>query len=246
MERERLWRADTLRVCHRGVVPGEVFSQNGRVPFTGIPLAALDFYEALEADNSKSFWQDHKSTYEAMVRKPLQDLGEVLEPEFGAPKIFRPYRDVRFSADKTPYKTNQGVWFDQSGVYVHIDAAGLMMGGGAWRTTPEQIQRLRAAVADDASGGNLAEIVAKLGGLGWRVGGDRLTRVPAGYPKDHPRAELLKHKTLTASQSLGVPDWLDTPQAAAEIVAFGRQLSSLNDWLRSNLRLTTPDPSARR
>ena len=73
--------------------------------FTGIPVAALDFYEDLEADNSKSFWTAHKHIYEESVRTPLEALAAELEPEFGSPKLFRPYRDVRFAKDKTPYKT---------------------------------------------------------------------------------------------------------------------------------------------
>lgn len=76
--------------------------------FTGFPVAALDFYEDLEADNSKAFWAAHKAVYDDCVRGPMRALLGELEDEFGEGKMFRPYRDVRFSRDKIPYKTHQG------------------------------------------------------------------------------------------------------------------------------------------
>ena len=79
--------------------------------FDGIPLAALDFYEDLEADNTKSFWTAHKKIYDEAVRAPLEALCAELEKQYGAAKLFRPYRDVRFAKDKTPYKNHQGAWF---------------------------------------------------------------------------------------------------------------------------------------
>lgn len=203
--------------------------------FTGVPVAALDFYEALEADNSKVFWTEHKAVYEAAVRQPLTQLAAALEPEFGSGKLFRPYRDVRFSADKTPYKTHQGAWFPDSSVYLHVDAAGLFLGGGVWRSGPDEVARLRRAVDDDRLGSALAQIVTELRGAGWEIGGETLTRVPAGYPKDHPRGELMRHKTLTASRGVGVPDWLATPDAAAQIAGLWRQLARFTDWLRRHV-----------
>ncbi len=94
--------------------------------FTGIPVAALDFYEDLEADNSKTWWAAHKETYDEVVRRPMASLTAALEDEFGAAKLFRPYRDVRFSKDKIPYKTHQGAFVglaESCGYYVQIDAA---------------------------------------------------------------------------------------------------------------------------
>src|ERR1051325_11884594 len=73
--------------------------------FRGWPAEALEFYEGLEADNSKTYWTAHKTVYDEKVHAPMLALLAELEPEFGAGKIFRPYRDVRFSADKSPYKT---------------------------------------------------------------------------------------------------------------------------------------------
>ena len=96
--------------------------------FDGFGVAALDFYEDLEDDNSKAFWTAHKQVYDDQVRAPMLALLELLEPEFGTGKAFRPYRDVRFSKDKTPYKTHQGAFVargDATGFYVEVNAAGV-------------------------------------------------------------------------------------------------------------------------
>ena len=78
--------------------------------FEGFPVAALDFYDDLEMDNTKSFWTAHKDTYDTAVKAPMAALTAALEPEFGPAKVFRPYRDVRFSADKRAYKDRQGAF----------------------------------------------------------------------------------------------------------------------------------------
>src|SRR3712207_2500424 len=85
------------------------------VSFTGFPDEGLVFYEGLEADNSKTYWTEHRHLYEECVRTPMQALADELAPEFGSPKLFRPYRDVRFSHDKTPYKTHQGAVLHHEG-----------------------------------------------------------------------------------------------------------------------------------
>jgi uncharacterized protein (TIGR02453 family) len=205
------------------------------VAFTGIPVAALDFYEDLEADNSKTFWTAHKQVYDESVRAPLEALGAALAEEFGAPKVFRPYRDVRFAKDKTPYKTNQGVFFGDSARYLHVSAAGLFVAGGYWDTSFAQVARLRDAVADDRTGPQLEQALAAVRKAGFEIGGDRLSRVPTGYPKDHARAELLKHKSLTGHVELGSPAWLSTKRALAEVTKRFRALAPLVDWLNDNV-----------
>ena len=105
--------------------------------FAGFPEQALDFYDGLEADNSKAYWTDHKAVYDDCVAGPLKALLTELEPTFGVAKVFRPFRDVRFSKDKTPYKTRQYavVHSNNQGLYVGIDAHGLHLGGGMFHTT---------------------------------------------------------------------------------------------------------------
>ncbi len=203
--------------------------------FTGIPVAALDFYEDLEDDNSKTFWAKHKGVYDESVKAPMEALAAVLEREFGPAKLFRPYRDVRFAKDKTPYKTHQGAWFSDTSVYVQISAEGLFVAAGYWESSAAQVDRLRRGVADDVAGPALERILATLRKKGATIGGHTLTRVPPAYAKDHPRAELLKHKTLTASRSFGAPDWLATPRAKTEIVKAWRTFGPLVAWLDTHV-----------
>ncbi len=203
--------------------------------FAGIPLAALDFYEDLEVDNSKSFWTAHKQVYDESVRAPLEALAAELEPKFGPAKLFRPYRDVRFSKDKTPYKTAQGAWFGDVALYLQVSAAGLFVAGGYWQTSSAQVDRLRRAVADDVAGAELARVLTGVRRRKLNVHGEQLTRVPSGYPKDHPRADLLRYKTLTASRELGAPAWLSTPAARTEIVKAWRGITALVAWLETHV-----------
>jgi uncharacterized protein (TIGR02453 family) len=205
------------------------------VTFAGIPVAALDFYEDLEADNTKSFWTAHKHVYDESVRAPLEALAHELEPEFGSAKLFRPYRDVRFAKDKTPYKTAQGAWFGETGVYLQISAAGLFVAGGYWDTSSAQVDRLRRAVADDVAGAALERTVKAVQKAGFELGGETITRVPSGYDKDHPRGELLKYKSLTAHREIGSPDWLSTKRAKSEIAKSWRKLAPLISWLETHV-----------
>src|ERR1039458_2416483 len=120
----------------------------GAMAFSGWPEEALDFYDGLAADNTKTYWTGHKAVYDEKVLGPMTELTEELAAEFGEPKLFRPYRDVRFSADKTPYKTHIGTVLGGTG-YVQLSAEGLAAGAGMWQMSPEQLARYRAAVASD-------------------------------------------------------------------------------------------------
>jgi uncharacterized protein (TIGR02453 family) len=206
------------------------------VSFTGIPTAALDFYEDLEADNSKAFWTAHKHVYDEQVKAPLEALAAALEPEFGAPKFFRPYRDVRFSKDKSPYKTQIAAVFERGG-YVKLSAEGLGAGAGRYRFSPDQLKRYRDAVADDRRGGALAALLDRLRADGVDVSShDVLARVPAGYPKDSPRADLLRYKDLVAWRDWPVAAWLGTPKAKDRLEEFFRTCTPLTDWLAAHVR----------
>ncbi len=203
--------------------------------FTGVPTAALDFYEDLEADNSKAFWGAHKHVYEESVRAPLEALVSELGAEFGSAKFFRPYRDVRFSKDKSPYKTHQGAWFGESSLYLHISAAGLLVAGGYWDTAPDQVERMRRAIDDDVAGAALERALAMVGKARFEIEGHRLVRVPAGYAKDHPRGDLLRYKTLTGHREFGCPAWLSTKRAKTEIAKAWRALAPLTGWLDTHV-----------
>jgi len=203
--------------------------------FTGWPVEAIEFYEGLQADNSKTFWQANKSTYDECVLRPMQELLVELEPEFGEGKIFRPYRDVRFSADKSPYKTAMGATLAGGG-YVHLSADGLGSGCGMYHLEPEQLARFREAVADDTSGPQVQAIVDDLRKAKIDVSAhDTLKTVARGYPKDHPRAELLRYKGMISWKQWPVGAWLGTPKAKDRVVDFLRTSGPLNDWLAKNV-----------
>ncbi|MGZ6737642.1 MAG: DUF2461 domain-containing protein, partial [Nocardioides sp.] len=124
-------------------------------PFTGFPTAALDFYDDLEVDNTKSFWESHKAVYAEAVKAPMTALCAALEPEFGPAKVFRPYRDVRFAKDKTPYKTHQGAFVaagPATGWYVELAAQGMRVGGGFYEASGARLAAIREAMADDKTG----------------------------------------------------------------------------------------------
>lgn len=208
--------------------------------FRGWSTEALDFYEGLEADNSKTYWLANKAVYDEKVYAPMAALIEELEREFGDGKIFRPYRDVRFSADKSPYKTNIGAVLGEG--YIQLDAQGLAAGSGMYVMARDQLARYRQAVVADSTGKALEAIIAKLArGKISAEGRDKLVRVPRGLPPDHPRAELLKYKGLIAWKRWPVEPWLGQPAAKGKIVQFLRAARPLDEWLENNVGASTDE-----
>ena len=147
------------------------------VTFKGWPVEAVEFYEGLQADNTKTYWEQHKSVYE-------------------------------FSADE------------------------LFVGSGLYRPEPDQLRRFRAAVDDGKSGSELESIVATLRKDGYDVGAHEVLKsAPKGYPKDHPRIELLNQKGIVMSKSWPVAAWLGTRKAKDRVVACLDEARPLNSWL---------------
>jgi uncharacterized protein (TIGR02453 family) len=201
------------------------------VTFRGWPAEAVEFFEGLEADNSKVYWQRNKGVYETLVRAPMEELIAELEPDWGEGRIFRPYRDVRFSADKSPYKTNIGAIIGDG--YVQLTADGLAAGAGMWEMAPDQLDRYRRAVSEDRSGRKLERVVAKAKADGLEATGHGVLKTaPKGYPKDHPRIELLRYKGLVAWREWPAGAWLGTPRSKDRVVEFLRLANPLNEWLR--------------
>lgn len=198
--------------------------------FKGWPVSAVEFYEGLEADNSKVYWTEHKAVYERDVKGPMEALLTELADEFGEGRIFRPYRDVRFSPDKSPYKTAMGATVGDG--YVQVSADGLMAASGMYHMMPDQLDRYRKAVAGDKTGAGLERVIASLQKAKVDVQGiDALKTAPKGYPKDHPRVELLRNKGLIAGKSWSPAGWLGTASARTRVVEVLRAARPLNDWL---------------
>jgi len=203
--------------------------------FRGWPEEALEFYDGLAADNSKSYWTEHKAVYEEKILRPMTELTEELAAEFGEPKIFRPYRDLRFSRDKSPYKTHIGAVIGDVG-YVQLSAEGLGAGAGMWEMGPEQLARYREAVADDGSGGELEEIIATIGKADVTVHGHGVLKsAPRGFAADHPRIALLRYKGVTAWKQWPVEPWLETASAKDRVISFFRTTHPLCSWLTDNV-----------
>jgi uncharacterized protein (TIGR02453 family) len=167
---------------------------------------AFTFYEGLSADNSKTYWNAHKDTYEQAVREPMRELLEKLAPTFDADvSLFRPYRDVRFSKDKSPYKTAQGGFLELApgvGYWMQIDAEGVMIGGGFHAHDRDQTNRFRAAVDAQSSGQELVDITAKLAKAGFAIGGHQVATRPRGVPADHPRLDFMRREYVSVHKSV--------------------------------------------
>jgi uncharacterized protein (TIGR02453 family) len=202
--------------------------------FEGWPEEALDFYDGLESDNSRTYWLAHKHIYETCVLQPMTALLAELEPEHGEAKVYRPYRDLRFSRDKTPYKTAIGAHVGDG--YVQLSATGLAAGRGMYGMAPDQLVRYRAAVADDLSGSALDEIVRRLRKADIELHGrDQLKTAPRGYPADHPRIELLRYKGVIAWKQWPVEQWLTTAAAREVVGTFLVASRPVSDWLAQHV-----------
>lgn len=201
--------------------------------FSGIPAEAFDFYEALVADNSKVFWTEHRGDYETFVRTPMTELAAAVEPRFGPGHLYRPYRDVRFSHDKTPYKDHQGLFVENRnglGWYAQVGIDGLMVAGGWYVSTPDQVASYREAVAGDERG-ILQGLLDEAAAAELSVGGERLKTRPRGVPADHPRIELLRHRSLYLSRSWEPEPWMGTPDALAVIIQMWEAARRPMAWL---------------
>ena len=199
--------------------------------FSGWSLEAVEFFEGLRADNTKAYWSAHRAFYETSVREPMAELLGELSEEFGPGRIARPYRDIRFRADKSPYKTEIYATLDRGG-YVRFGADGLTAALGYYMMTGPQLARYRRAVDEDKHGAQLAELVKRLRGGGVEVGGgQKLKTAPRGYPSDHPRIELLRYKGLICWRHWPVAPWLSTAKAKDRVVGFLRTATPLHHWL---------------
>lgn len=192
--------------------------------------ASLDFYDALEHDNSREFWNEHREDYERLVRDPLTALADGFVGDYGRYKMFRPNRDVRFSADKSPYKTQAGVAFE-SGGYIQLSARGLACGAGYYAMDRDQLSRYRDAIMHERIGASLVTLLDSLPKDVEVRPVDPLKTAPRGYPVDHPRIELLRGKGLVLWQEWPVEPWLFESAVRKPVGVFLEQAQPLCAWL---------------
>ena len=202
--------------------------------FDGFPVAALDFYDDLEVDNTRTFWSAHKSVYDEAVRAPMVALVAALADEFGPGKVFRPYRDVRFAKDKTPYKDHQGGFVPAgpgAGWYVEVGAPGVRVGAGVYHAAGARLAAIRAAIDHDLTGPALERTLVGLERAGWKREGERLRTTPRGWSADHPRIDLLRHKSLYVVKGYGFDEVIHTSALLTRVRDDWRAARPLVEWV---------------
>lgn len=183
------------------------------------------FLKELEKNNNREWFDANKHRYESAVREPALAYIEAMAPHLAkisgafvaSPKkvggsLMRVYRDIRFSKDKTPYKTNIGIQFRHvagkdvhaPGFYLHIEPATVFMGAGIWRPDSATVNNTRMHM--DNSQAEWKKLVAALKRKGFELHGESLKKPPRGYPADHPLIEDLKRKDFIATQDLKVSE----------------------------------------
>jgi uncharacterized protein (TIGR02453 family) len=198
--------------------------------FSGFPREAIDFFKNLERHNNRDWFLAHKEVYERTCVQPMQQLAADLGPEFGKTKISRIYRDIRFSRDKSPYKTHISAGIGNN--YVHFSKSGLWVGSGMYMPDSQRLERFRAAIAADGSGRQLVRIITALEGKGYGVDThDRLRSAPKGYSADHPRIDLLRMKDIFVGKSFKPSAWLSARKALERIRRVMTDIAPLADWL---------------
>jgi uncharacterized protein (TIGR02453 family) len=223
--------------------------------FNGFFPETVDFFESLEKNNTREWFEKHKSDYEQYVRQPSEDfvlaMGERLRkiaPDINAiPKVnqslFRLNRDTRFSADKSPYKTNLGILFwegsgkrmECSGFYFHLGEKRMLLGAGMYRFSKPAMEKWREAVVDKKHGASLVKAVEKVSKHGYDIGESHYKRVPAGYDPDHPNAEFLKYIGLVAFWSDDVPEAFFSERILGFSFAHFKKMLPIHEWLRDTM-----------
>ncbi|WP_169077426.1 DUF2461 domain-containing protein [Microcella alkalica] len=208
-------------------------------PFSGLDPDAFAFYAELEQHQNREWWLANKRRYDERVKAPVERLVDALGGEFGPLKIFRPYKDVRFSADKRPYKDHLGlVSADQSGpaFYLQLSHHGLMLAGGLYQPTREQLARFREICDDNRLVGDLEATLEEAADHGLQImTTDALATAPRGFRADHPKIALLRLKRLAVAAEHAPAEWMTAPECLDRVRAGWRAVREWNDWLVENL-----------
>lgn len=176
--------------------------------FEGFSPEVSRWFRGLEKDNSIDYFHAHREFFEESIRGAVEALLTELSTKFdGRVRMFRQNRDIRFSPDKSPYKTSTSGLLERDGgaaLYLSVSARGVVAGGGYHHMARDQLDRYRESVAD-RGGPELARRVAKATRSGLELWGDSLATAPRGYPRDHEHVELLRRKGLSLGTSLQIP-----------------------------------------
>ncbi|MEZ4865745.1 MAG: DUF2461 domain-containing protein [Caldilineaceae bacterium] len=222
--------------------------------FVGFPQDAITFFEEIAIFNEKTWFEENKARFQESVQQPAQAFVEALGERLitlapgiqystslnGSGSVMRIYRDVRFSKDKTPYKTNLGIaWWEgpgkkmeEPGYYFHLDRSGAWIAGGMYIFTKDALEVYRKAVDHKKQGQALVAALAHAKAAGLAISGSgEYTRVPTGYDKDHPRGDLLRQKGIVAV-SPGIPVEVIASPALVDICFdYAKAMLPLHQWL---------------
>ena len=205
--------------------------------FEGFGPKVHKWFKGLEADNSKEYFAANRDYFERSIRDQMEAMLTELGSQFGGEvKMFRQHRDIRFSADKSPYKTNtygvlRGADIAGEGLYASISADGLIAGSGYYVMARDQLERYREAVADDPHGRELAKRVAQAEKAGLELWGQGLATAPRGYPKDHARIGLLRRKSLTLGDRIKSGRGIGRTDALQFVTRTWRAAAPVTGWL---------------
>jgi uncharacterized protein (TIGR02453 family) len=225
--------------------------------FTGFPAQGVQFLRDLRDNNNKEWFEEHKSSYVELVQQPaialVAALGQQLQSKFpdiqydtrtnGSGSLLRPYRDTRFSADKTPYKTNVAMIFtpagqkkmETPGFGLQISPEEVEVMTGIFQFTKPQLEAYRAAVLDERLGRTLQETVRDFPGKGYRLDGKTYKRVPTGFDAGHPRAEWLKFSGLYAYPAPLSLELAEGPELVTSLMMHFEHMAPLREWLKQVL-----------
>lgn len=223
--------------------------------FNGFSKGLVDFYKGLEANNTKVWFENHRSDYEEFVKGPAEhfvcEMGENLSnlvPNINAiPKVnkslFRINRDTRFSNDKRPYKTNMGIWFWEGdkkrmecpGFYFHYGENRLMLGAGIHMMPKDVLEQYRKAVVHKKYGPLLKKVVDKLRKDGYNVGEPKYKRVPVGFEKDHPNVEYLLWGGCTTGFEIDLPKQFFSREIIQYSLNHFKKMLPLQQWLKESI-----------
>lgn len=194
--------------------------------FEGFPPESLRWFDRVAGTDDWAVVQARRSEHERWVRGPMVALCTELADEFGAPYVWRLHRSRWFWA----HQHGEVQVADTIELGVTLSGDGLLVSGGWVRSSPDQVKRFRAAV-DSPAGKELEQAVVDAEAAGFQIRGHRLGRGPRGFAADHPRAGLLRHRTLVATQGWPADGWLATREALDRVRAAWRALDPLTGWL---------------
>lgn len=211
---------------------------------------SADFLKGLEQNNDKEWFDVHRDTYQKYVKKEAEEfaatVGEELkkisskinvEPRVNR-SIFRLNRDVRFSKDKTPYKTHLGFFFwegpagrkEDPGFYLMIKPDEVLVGVGLYKFSKHMLDQYREAITEDMSGQQFTQIIHELQKNGYEIGNKHYKRVPRGYDEDDLNSEFLKYNALHAGKTLpGIK--MTSKDLLKHISSEAQELKKLHRWL---------------